>query len=72
VRAKATGPDAKRAADAFARLAKAWIDAVKKPARAEFAMQLLPLFDGRDTISVRGKAAPDPVYAEFRKIADSK
>jgi hypothetical protein len=45
---------------------------VKKPARKEWAASLLPLFQDRDTIAVRGKASPDPVVAELRKLADLK
>ena len=71
-RAKGTGPAAKREADAFAKLVKTWSDTVKKPARKEWAASLLPLFQDRDTIAVRGKASPDPVVAELRKLADLK
>ena len=59
-------------ADRFAALLKMWVDTVKRPARAAFAQQLLPLFDGRDTVTVRGKAMPDPVCAELRRIAEAK
>jgi len=68
---RAAGQEAKRAADRFAALLKMWVDTVKRPARAAFAQQLLPLFDGRDTITVRGKTTPDPAHAELRRIAGS-
>ncbi|MFM1867198.1 MAG: hypothetical protein RL591_606 [Planctomycetota bacterium] len=71
-RAKGSGPQAKREADAFAKLVKAWSDTVKKPARKEWAASLIPLFKDRDTIAVRGKASPDPVVAELRKLAEAK
>jgi hypothetical protein len=69
---RAAPQEAKREADRFAALLKAWIDTVNRPARAALAQQLLPLFDGRDTITVRGKAMPDPVCAELRRIAEAK
>jgi hypothetical protein len=66
---KAAERSAKREAETFAKHVKTWIETVQKSARADFARQLLPLFEGRDTITVRGKVMPDPVVAELRKVA---
>ena len=68
---RAAPQEAKREADRFAALLKMWVDTVKRPARAAFAQQLLPLFDGRDTITVRGKQMADPAHALLRSLAGS-
>jgi hypothetical protein len=74
-RAKGSGPAAKREADDFAKLVKAWSDAVRKPDRRAWAGAMLEIyrdarFAGRETIAIRGKSSPDPVHALLKSLAD--
>jgi hypothetical protein len=71
-RSKGSGPAARREADAFARLVKSWSETVRRPERKAWAASLLPLFQDRDTIAVRGKSSTDPVLAELRKLAGAE
>ena len=40
-----------------------------KAGKAAFANELLPLFDGKQTLTIRGKAVVDPVVLELCKLA---
>jgi hypothetical protein len=69
----------KRASEEFARTVKAWADGIKatngkggkaaKDARAAWAAELLAVFQGKETLKLRGKPTIDPVVVELSKIA---
>ena len=63
------GSDRRLGRDTVARV-KALAATVKGKARkAAFANELLPLFDGKQTLTIRGKAVVDPVVLELCKLA---
>jgi hypothetical protein len=62
----------RRAGRAFAAKIEGWAKSVAKPARARWAEQLLPPFEGKESITIRGKAQADPAVEALRKLAGVK
>jgi hypothetical protein len=71
-RAKATGQPARRAAQEFASFLKELAGTVKdKDARRAWADALLPLFEGRDSLTKRnGESQPDPAFEAVKRAAE--
>ena len=62
----------RRAAQKFAAQVNGWAKTVARPAKKRWAEQLLASFEGKETISVRGKEQVDPAVEALRKIAGVK
>jgi hypothetical protein len=62
----------KRASQRFAAEVNGWAKTVKQPAKKKWAEQLLPGFEGKETIRIRGKDQLDPAVEALRKIAGVK
>jgi hypothetical protein len=62
----------KRAAQRFAAEINGWAKTVARPAKKRWAEQLLASFEGKETITVRGKEQVDPAVEALRKIAGVK
>jgi hypothetical protein len=62
----------KRAAQKFAAEINGWAKTVARPAKKRWAEQLLASFEGKETITVRGKEQVDPAVEALRKIAGVK
>ena len=62
----------RRASQRFAAAINGWAKTVAKPAKKRWAEQLLASFDGKETITVRGKDQVDPAVEALRKIAGVK
>jgi len=62
----------KRAAQKFAAEINGWAKTVARAAKKHWAEQLLASFEGKETITVRGKEQVDPAVEALRKIAGVK
>jgi hypothetical protein len=62
----------RRAAQRFAAEINGWAKTVARPAKKRWAEQLLASFEGKETISVRGKEQVDPAVEALRRIAGVK
>jgi hypothetical protein len=59
----------KRASQKFAAEVNGWAKTVKQPAKKRWAEQLLACFEGKATITIKGKEIVDPAVEALRKIA---
>jgi hypothetical protein len=62
----------RRASQRFAAEINGWAKTVARPAKKRWAVQLLASFEGKETISVRGKEQVDPAVEALRRIAGVK
>jgi hypothetical protein len=62
----------KRASQKFAAKINGWAKTVARPAKKRWAEQLLAAFEGKETISPRGKEQVDPAVEALRKLAGVK
>jgi hypothetical protein len=62
----------KRASQKFAAEINGWAKTVARPAKKRWAEQLLAAFEGKETITVRGKEQVDPAVEALRRLAGVK
>jgi hypothetical protein len=62
----------RRASQRFAAEINGWAKTVARPAKKRWAEKLLASFEGKETITVRGKEQVDPAVEALRKIAGVK
>ncbi len=62
----------KKASEKFTAQVKTWAKTVKgKQAKAAWAASVLKAFDGKDTLTIKSKAQPDPAATELRKLVSA-
>lgn len=62
----------RRASQKFAAQVNGWAKTVARPAKKRWAEQLLASFEGKESITIRGKEQIDPAVEALRRIAGMK